>query len=199
MKIAGRVVGVIVIGSSLTLATSALARGGFHGGEGFRGGGSHSSGSWSHNGGSHSGFHGRFHEGFRGGFYGPGIAFGVWPSYYYYPPYYDYSDFGPTYDYAQPPVVYDSPPVNYEPQQSTQTPAPNAATQTAQPNVQKQAMTVGEIKALAKGGLSDDAIISKIRNSQAVFHLTTAEVFDLKNSGVSEKVINIMLSTANQR
>ena len=43
------------------------------------------------------------------------------------------------------------------------------------------------------GGRSSAA---HIRNSQAVYHLTTAEIIDLKESGVSEKVIDFMINTA---
>jgi hypothetical protein len=55
---------------------------------------------------------------------------------------------------------------------------------------------VAEVKALVTAGLSDEVILSHIRNSQAVYHLTTAEIIDLKNSGVSEKVIDFMINTA---
>jgi len=58
-------------------------------------------------------------------------------------------------------------------------------------------MTVAEIKVLVKSGLSDAVILSQIRNNHAVFHLTTAEIIDLKNSGVSEKVIDFMINTEN--
>lgn len=58
-----------------------------------------------------------------------------------------------------------------------------------------QSSSVADIKALAKAGLSDNIILSHIRNSQAVYHLTTAEIIDLKNSGVSEKVIDFMINT----
>ena len=60
-------------------------------------------------------------------------------------------------------------------------------------------MSVAEIKALAKGGISDEVILSQIRNNHAVFHLTTVEIIDLKTSGVSEQVIDSMINTANPR
>ena len=60
-------------------------------------------------------------------------------------------------------------------------------------------MTVAEIKALVKGGLGDDVIQSQIRNNHAVFHLTTAEIIDLKTSNVSEKIIDFMINTASLR
>ena len=58
-----------------------------------------------------------------------------------------------------------------------------------------QPMGTADIKMLAKSGLSDEVIISQIRNSRAVFHLTAAEILDLKAAGVSEKVIDFMINT----
>ena len=59
-------------------------------------------------------------------------------------------------------------------------------------------MGLADIKALVKSGISDDVILSQIRNSRAVYHLTTAEIIDLKTSGVSEKVIDFMINTASR-
>ena len=208
MKIALRVAGIIAISSGLSIASSAVAAGGFGGG--FHGQGGHSGGF--HGGGFRGGgVHEGFHGGVRGGFcFSPGISFGYWP-YYYNPPDYDYG-YGPTYYYSTPPaVVYSapatvysaptvsSPTVNYESQRPVQSTTDFSSQSTAQPNIQQQPMTVDEIKALAKGGLGDAVIMSKIRSSQAVFHLTTAEILDLKNNGVSEKVIDLMINTATQR
>src|SRR5579862_1162512 len=53
-----------------------------------------------------------------------------------------------------------------------------------------------DVKALAKGGVSDEVILSQIRNSHAVYHLNTADILDLKESGVSEKVIDFMINTS---
>lgn len=83
-------------------------------------------------------------------------------------------------------------------------PANPAVDTSSQPHVinmpnSPPAMTVAEVKALVKGGLGEDVILSKIRTSHAVFHLTTAEILDLKQSGVSEKVIDFMINTASQR
>jgi hypothetical protein len=55
---------------------------------------------------------------------------------------------------------------------------------------------VADVKALANAGLSDEVILSHIRNPQAVYHLTTTEIIDLKNGGVSEKVIDFMINTS---
>ena len=54
---------------------------------------------------------------------------------------------------------------------------------------------IEDVKALAKAGLSDDLIISQIRSSGTIYHLGTADIILLKNAGVSEKVINYMIST----
>jgi len=56
--------------------------------------------------------------------------------------------------------------------------------------------SVADIKVLAKGGISEEVILSQIRNSHAVYRLSTAEILDLKDSGVSQKVIDFMINTA---
>jgi surface antigen len=60
---------------------------------------------------------------------------------------------------------------------------------------QGQPLGLADIKALAKAGVSDEVIISQIRNSGTVYHLSTAEIIDLKDGGVSEKVIDFMINT----
>jgi hypothetical protein len=54
---------------------------------------------------------------------------------------------------------------------------------------------VADVKALAKAGLSDKLILNQIRNSHVVYHLTAVEIIDLRESGVSEKVIEYMINT----
>ena len=61
-----------------------------------------------------------------------------------------------------------------------------------------QPVSVSDVKALAKAGLSDQVILSQIRISGAIYQLTTAEIIDLKNSGVSDPVIDFMINTAGQ-
>ena len=56
-------------------------------------------------------------------------------------------------------------------------------------------MGVADVKALAKAGMADEVVISQIKQTGAVFRLTTAEIIDLKESGVSNKVIDFMLNT----
>jgi len=67
--------------------------------------------------------------------------------------------------------------------------------QTMQRLEQGQPLGLADIKALARAGVSDDVIISQIRNSRVVYRLTTAEIIDLKDSGVSNRVIDFMINT----
>ena len=60
---------------------------------------------------------------------------------------------------------------------------------------QGQPLGIEDVKALSKGGVGVDLIISQIRNSRTVYHLGTAEIIDLKNAGVSDKVIDYMINT----
>jgi len=70
--------------------------------------------------------------------------------------------------------------------------------QTVQRLEQSQPLTVADVKALAKAGIGDDLVISQIRNSRTVYRMSTADIIDLKNSGVSEKVIDFMINTPTQ-
>ncbi|HUJ72636.1 MAG TPA: hypothetical protein VLZ30_10345 [Verrucomicrobiae bacterium] len=189
--------------------------GGFHGGGrggfvgGFRGGG-------------RGGFVGGFHGGVRGGGYYHGYGhyggyghywhggWGGYPCYsfsYGWPYYYGYA--GPYYGgYAYPydDSYYDYPPAvddSSQPIYSAPPPAP-APTDSPQPkvidvaqgNASNQVPSVADVKAMVKAGIGEEVILSHLRNSQAVYHMTTAEIIDLKNSGVSEKVIDYMINTA---
>jgi outer membrane lipoprotein SlyB len=60
---------------------------------------------------------------------------------------------------------------------------------------QGQRLTPADIKALARAGISDEVIISQIRNSHTVFYLNTAEIIELRDTGVSNKVIDFMINT----
>jgi len=61
--------------------------------------------------------------------------------------------------------------------------------QTAQP------LPLADVKVMAKIGFSSDVIITQVRNSRTVYHLTANAIIDLKNSGVSEQVIDFLIST----
>lgn len=60
---------------------------------------------------------------------------------------------------------------------------------------QSQPLSLLDVQALSTAGISDDLIISQIRNSRTVYHLNTAEIISLKNAGVSETVIDFMINT----
>jgi hypothetical protein len=63
---------------------------------------------------------------------------------------------------------------------------------------QGQPLTVGDVQALVQAGISDDLVISQIRNSRTVYHLNTADIIALKNAGVSDRVIDFMINTPSQ-
>jgi len=60
---------------------------------------------------------------------------------------------------------------------------------------QGQPLSLADVKSLAAAKLDDDLIISQIRNSRTVFHLSSADIIDLKNSGVDDKVLDFMINT----
>jgi outer membrane lipoprotein SlyB len=60
---------------------------------------------------------------------------------------------------------------------------------------QGQPLAVADVKALAKAGVSDDVIISQIQSSHTVYHLSASDIIDLRNSGVTDKVVNYMINT----
>ncbi|HUI07047.1 MAG TPA: hypothetical protein VL486_08575 [Verrucomicrobiae bacterium] len=206
------VVAVIAVSVALVASTTALAfgpRGSGHFGHGWnRGGG------W-------GGYYHRGSWGWYGGWYPWSFGFTYYDGPYYYP--YDYYYAPPVYYYSVPSVVYSSPPTvmesspppastatNLRPSQIDRplsptavdrdsTPSPKAQRPpSVQPSEQGQPMGLADVKALVKSGISDEVILSQIRNSRAVYHLTTAEIIDLKTSGVSEKVIDSMINTASR-
>ena len=60
---------------------------------------------------------------------------------------------------------------------------------------QGQPLSVADVKALGAARVGDEVIVSQIRNSRTVFHLSSADIIDLKNSGVDERVIDFMINT----
>ncbi len=60
---------------------------------------------------------------------------------------------------------------------------------------QGQPLSIGDVKALAAAGVGDNVIISQIRKSRTVYHLTAADIIDLRNGGVSNQVIDFMINT----
>jgi len=57
--------------------------------------------------------------------------------------------------------------------------------------------SVADIKSMTKSGMSDDVIIGQIATTRAVYHLDANALIDLKDAGVSQKVIAYMVNTAN--
>ena len=151
-----------------------------------------------HFGGSHGGFNDGFRQHFGGGWgwrgwFPWGFSFVYAPSPYYYPYYY------PSTTYYAPPVVYSSQPAeayNSPPAVYNSGSAKVYNSPSIQRGYQGQSLGVADVKALAKAGVSDEVILSQIRNSRAVYHLSTPEIIDLKESGVSEKTIDFMINTA---
>jgi hypothetical protein len=60
---------------------------------------------------------------------------------------------------------------------------------------QGQPLGVADVKALARSGINDDVIISQIRNSRTIYHLSAADIIDLRDAGVSNRVIDFMINT----
>jgi hypothetical protein len=60
-----------------------------------------------------------------------------------------------------------------------------------------QPLTLADVKVMAKLGFSSDVIIAQVRNSRTVYQLTANAIIDLKNSGVSEQVIDFLITTPN--
>lgn len=220
MKQAAKLFGVVaVVVSTGLLAFPALAANG-HGSGRFGSGGG---GREFHGGGFGGGFHGRSWGWGWGGWYPWGFSY-VYapPPYYYYDGYYydpPAAYYPPSVVYSsQPAVAYSSPspsPVAESTQQpvvdrplsptavdrDSTSPSPPPAPRPQNPAPiqhadQGPSTSVADVKALVTAGLSDEVILSHIRNSQAVYHLTTTEIIDLKNSGASEKVIDFMINTA---
>jgi hypothetical protein len=115
-----------------------------------------------------------FGFGYRGGHH---HSWGVGYSAYYCPP--------PAYYYAPRPVYYVPPP-----------PPPPPVVVSSAPQPAEKRLGVADVKALAKAEVSDEVIISQIKNTRSVFRLTTAEIIELKDSGVSQRVIDFMINTA---
>jgi outer membrane lipoprotein SlyB len=61
--------------------------------------------------------------------------------------------------------------------------------------VQGQPLGIADVKAMAKAGVGDDVIIAQIQGSHTVFNLSATDIIDLHNSGVSDRVVNYMIST----
>jgi len=68
------------------------------------------------------------------------------------------------------------------------------ASQTTRAAPLEQNLSLADIKALAKAEVADDIVISQINNTRSIFSLTAQAIIELKNAGVSEKVIAYMMN-----
>ena len=62
--------------------------------------------------------------------------------------------------------------------------------------VQGEPLGIADVKNMARAGVSDDVIIAQIQGTHTIFHLSAADIIDLHNSGVSDRVVNAMQNTA---
>jgi len=104
--------------------------------------------------------------------------------------------FGYSLAYCPPPVCYVPRPVYYLPPPPPVLVSPAPAVVYPAPRPAERTLSLADIKALAQSGISDEVIISQIRSTRSVFRLSTAEIIDLKESGVSQRVIDYMINTA---
>jgi uncharacterized protein YcfJ len=56
-------------------------------------------------------------------------------------------------------------------------------------------LSLADVKALAKAGIAEDVIINQIRNSRTIFHLSANDIIDLRDAGLTDKVINYLINT----
>jgi hypothetical protein len=70
-----------------------------------------------------------------------------------------------------------------------------AAPETCRRVQMTQPLSLDDVKVMAKLSFSPDIIIAQVRNSHTVYHLTASSIIDLKNFGVSDQVIDFLLST----
>jgi len=61
-----------------------------------------------------------------------------------------------------------------------------------------QQLKLDDVKEMSKNGLSDNVIIGQIQSTKSVYYLSTNEIIDLKNAGVSQRVIDYMIQTGNR-
>ena len=59
-------------------------------------------------------------------------------------------------------------------------------------------MTIDDVIALAQDSVGDEVILNQIKATHSSFRLTNNDIRDLKKNGVSEKVINAMIKSADQ-
>ena len=61
---------------------------------------------------------------------------------------------------------------------------------------QGQPLAVADVKAMVKAKISDEVIMTQIRNTRTVYRLSAPDIIDLHESGVSQKLTEFMINTA---
>ncbi len=59
-------------------------------------------------------------------------------------------------------------------------------------------LSTDDIKKMSRAGLSDEVIMKQINDTKSIFYLSSADIVDLKKSGVSQKIITAMIQTGNK-
>lgn len=72
--------------------------------------------------------------------------------------------------------------------------APPIATATAAPANSELSPRAAEVMRMAKAGVSDEVLLTYVRNSPGAFSLSSADVLELKDAGVPSPVISAMLT-----
>jgi len=62
----------------------------------------------------------------------------------------------------------------------------------------RERLSIDDVKKMCKAGLSDHAIIGQLQATCTIFFLSTADIIDLKNSGVSQRIVDAMIQAGNQ-
>lgn len=57
-------------------------------------------------------------------------------------------------------------------------------------------LSLKDIERMSQAGISDDKIIGTIHSTGSVFYLSSSDIEELKNAGVSQRVIDYMMQTA---
>jgi surface antigen len=60
---------------------------------------------------------------------------------------------------------------------------------------QGRPLTVSDVQALSRAGVSDEVIIAQIQNSRTIFNLSATDILSLHDAGVSDQVVNFMVGT----
>jgi hypothetical protein len=60
---------------------------------------------------------------------------------------------------------------------------------------QPDPVTVAQVLELTKEGVAPESIVNKMRDSEAVYRLTAAQLVELHNWGVADQVLNYMQQT----